>query len=165
MPVETALISLGTVAVRTATKLWLGDHKIAAELGGAAVDQLSAKLTKERDRRKFVRLMDDFAEAVVDRLEPIIETEFRTLAENDQLAAIEAVRDTFDGAALDDTDLFAADLDAGHLDPVDPPTGAQPDDIAVRGLHGVVRPAAARVLWLCHRDLPRTAVVLGERTD
>ncbi|WP_326835420.1 hypothetical protein VSH64_10895 [Amycolatopsis rhabdoformis] len=35
MPVETALIALGTVAVRTAAKLWLGDHEIAAEVGGA----------------------------------------------------------------------------------------------------------------------------------
>src|SRR4051812_9401856 len=42
MPVETALIALGTVAVRTATKLWLGDHKIAAEVGGVAVDQLAS---------------------------------------------------------------------------------------------------------------------------
>ncbi|MFS8101427.1 NACHT domain-containing protein [Lentzea alba] len=116
MPVETALISLGTVAVRTATKLWLGDHKVAAEVGAAAVDQLSLKLTKERDKRKLVRLMDNFAEAVVDRLEPIIEAEFRALKENEQLAAIDAVRDTFEEASLDDADLFAADLDAGHLD-------------------------------------------------
>ena len=116
MSIEAALITLGTVAVRTAAKLWLGDHKVAAEVGASAVDQLSGRLAKERDRRKFQRLMDDFAEAVVDRLEPIIDAEFRGLPENEQLAAIEAVRDTFAQAALDDGDLFAADLDAGHLD-------------------------------------------------
>ncbi|WP_328609537.1 NACHT domain-containing protein [Amycolatopsis sp. NBC_00345] len=116
MPVETALIALGAVAVRTATKLWLGEHKIVAEVGGAAVDQLSGQLTKERDRRRFKRLMDDFAEAVVDRIEPILDVEFRSLPEHEKLAAVEAVRDTFDLASLDDADLFAADLDAGHLD-------------------------------------------------
>ncbi|HTI22472.1 MAG TPA: NACHT domain-containing protein [Kutzneria sp.] len=116
MSIEAALITLGTVAVRTAAKLWLGDQKVAAEVGASAVDQLSGRLAKERDRRKFQRLMDDFAEAVVDRLEPIIDAEFRGLPENEQLAAIEAVRDTFAQAALDDGDLFAADLDAGHLD-------------------------------------------------
>ncbi|MEV7040716.1 NACHT domain-containing protein [Amycolatopsis sp. NPDC051061] len=116
MSVETALIALGTVAVRTATKLWLGEHKIASEVGGAVVDQLSGQLGKERDRRRFARLLDNFAEAVVDRIEPILEVEFRTLAENEKLASVEAVRNTFDMASLDDADLFAADLDAGHLD-------------------------------------------------
>ncbi|MBB4908846.1 NACHT domain-containing protein [Actinophytocola algeriensis] len=116
MSVEAGLIVLGTAAVRAATKLWLGDHAIAAEVGGAAVDHLVGQLTKERDRRKFKRLMEDFAEAVVDRIEPILDTEFRTLPEHEQLAAIDAVRDTFDKASLADDDLFAADLDAGHLD-------------------------------------------------
>ncbi|ROP41932.1 NACHT domain-containing protein [Saccharothrix texasensis] len=116
MSVEAALIALGTVAVRTATKLWLGDHKIAAEVGGAAVDHLSGQLTRERDRRKFARLLDNFADAVVDRIEPIIDAEFRALPEHERLAAIDAVRDTFDEVDLDDDDLFAADLDAGHLD-------------------------------------------------
>ena len=116
MSVEAALIAPGTVAVRTATKLWLGEHKIAAEVDGAAVDHLAGQLTGERDRRKFARLLENFAEAVVDRIEPIIDAEFRSLPENERLAAIDAVRDTFDQASLDDGDLFAADLDAGHLD-------------------------------------------------
>lgn len=114
--IEVGLIALGTVAVRAATKLWLGDNKIAAEVGGGAVDLLAGQLTKERDRRKFKRLMDNFAEAVVDRIEPILTAEFRSLPENEQLAAIDAVRDTFDQAFRGDDDLFAADLDAGRLD-------------------------------------------------
>lgn len=116
MPVETALIALGTVAVRTATKLWLGDHEIAAEVGAAVVDRLSGQLAKERDRRRLKRLLDNFAEAVVDRIEPIVDVEFRSLPEHEKLAAIEAVRETFALASVDDADLFAADLDAGHLD-------------------------------------------------
>lgn len=55
MGVDVALISLGTVAVRTATKLWLGDNKIAAEVGAGVVDLLSSRLTKEIDKRKLRR--------------------------------------------------------------------------------------------------------------
>ncbi|MFD9739519.1 NACHT domain-containing protein [Umezawaea sp. NPDC059074] len=116
MSIEAALISLGTVAVRTAAKLWLGDRKIAAEVTASAVDVLSGRLTKQLDQRKFNRMIDSFAEAVVERVEPIIDAEFRGLPENERLAAIDAVRDTFDQAPLVDADLFAADLDARHLD-------------------------------------------------
>lgn len=116
MTVEAALFSLGTAAVRAATKLWLGDHELAAEVGSNAVDQLSSRLTALRDKRKLDRLVENFAEAVVDRVDPILDNEFRELPENDRLAAVEAVRDTFDQAAFVGADLFAADLDAGHLD-------------------------------------------------
>ncbi|RAS68464.1 NACHT domain-containing protein [Lentzea atacamensis] len=116
MSLEAALIQLGTVAVRTAAKLWLGDQKVAAEVTASAVDVASARLTKHRDKRKFSRLMDDFAEAIAERLEPLVEVEFRSLPDNEKLAAIEAVRATFEEAPIVDSDLFAADLDAGHLD-------------------------------------------------
>ncbi|WP_143138718.1 NACHT domain-containing protein [Lentzea waywayandensis] len=116
MSLEAALIQLGTVAVRTAAKLWLGDQKVAAEVTASAVDVASARLTKHRDKRKFSRLMDDFAEAIAERLEPLVEVEFRSLSNNEKLAAIEAVRATFEEAPIVDSDLFAADLDAGHLD-------------------------------------------------
>lgn len=42
--------------------------------------------------------------------------EFRGLAENERFAALEALTTTFSAASLTDADLFAADLDAGHLD-------------------------------------------------
>ncbi|GLZ33400.1 hypothetical protein Lesp02_55880 [Lentzea sp. NBRC 105346] len=116
MSVEVALFSLGTVAVRTATKLWLGDNKIAAEVGASAVDVVSGKLASSRDKRKLNRLLENFAEAVALRLEPIIDAEFRSLPEHERLAALTAVSDTFEQASLRDKDLFAADLDAGHLD-------------------------------------------------
>jgi Leucine-rich repeat (LRR) protein len=116
MLVEAALIKLGTAAVRTAAKLWLGDQKIAAEVSASAVDFMSERLVSVRDKRKFNRMIDSFAEEVVNRVEPILEREFRGLEENERLATIEAVTDTFALASLADRDLFAADLDAGHLD-------------------------------------------------
>ena len=44
--------------------------------------------------------MDDFAEAVVDRIEPILDTEFHTLPEHEQPSAIDAVRDRRTGRHL-----------------------------------------------------------------
>jgi NACHT domain len=115
MAIESALIELGTAAVRAAAKLWLGSNQVAAEVGAGAIDLLSAKLATQRDRRKFNRMIENFVEAVADRIEPIVEVEFRTLPENERLAAIEAVRDTFEHAHLVDDDLFASDVDARHL--------------------------------------------------
>ncbi|MBB4674589.1 NACHT domain-containing protein [Crossiella cryophila] len=116
MLVETALLKLGTAAVRTAAKLWLADDKIAAEVGASAVDLVSERFGSQRDKRRFARMVETFAEAVVDRLEPIIDTEFAGLPEHERTAAVLAVQDTFEQAALVDKDLFAADLDARHLD-------------------------------------------------
>ncbi|WHT19156.1 NACHT domain-containing protein [Crossiella sp. CA-258035] len=113
---EAALLKLGTAAVRTATKLWLADDKVAAEVGANAVDLVSERFGNQRDKRRFARMLETFAEAVVDRLEPVIEAEFAALPEHERAAAVHAVQDTFEQAALVDKDLFAADLDARHLD-------------------------------------------------
>ncbi len=96
-------------------KLWLGDHEVAAEVGSSAVELLSERLGGVRDRRKFNRMIENFAEAVADRLDPVTR-EFHQLPEHERLATIEAVKDTFEKAALVDADLFAADLDASHLE-------------------------------------------------
>ncbi|MEV6902174.1 hypothetical protein [Amycolatopsis sp. NPDC051372] len=47
---------------------------------------LSGQLTKERGRRRLKRVLDIFAEAVVDRIEPIVDVEFRSLPEHEKLA-------------------------------------------------------------------------------
>jgi hypothetical protein len=61
-------------------------------------------------------MVDHFTDAVAERLSPIMDIEFRGLPENERLAAIEAVRDTFEHARLDHDDLFASDLDSRYLD-------------------------------------------------
>jgi hypothetical protein len=127
---EAALVSLGSAAVRSATKLWLGDKSIAAAVSSDAVDLLAGRLTTHLGKRKLHRIMEHFTDAVAERIAPMMEVEYRDLPDNERLAAIEAVRDTFESAALDNEDLFAVDLDARRLD---------------RHLRGKV-PAAARDL-------------------
>jgi NACHT conflict system protein/NACHT domain-containing protein len=115
MTVEIVLLQLGTAAVRAAARLWLGDNKVAAEVGVSAVDMLSSRLSSERDRRKLRRLVEGFEESIVDRLEPLIVNEFKKLPDNEREAAILALADTFRKVPLDHSDLFSVDLDAGRL--------------------------------------------------
>ncbi|MFC6088755.1 NACHT domain-containing protein [Saccharothrix lopnurensis] len=116
MGVEAVLIPLGASVVRSALKLWLGDKSVTAAAGGTGVDLLERRLTNALDQRKLRRVAEQFTDAVVERVQPIVDTEYRRLPEHERLAAIEAVRETFEEAALDHDDLFAADLDARRLD-------------------------------------------------
>ncbi|MEV4150876.1 NACHT domain-containing protein [Amycolatopsis sp. NPDC049691] len=116
MSIEAALVGLGAAAVRSATKLWLGDKTIAAAVGDNVVEQLAGRLNTHLTQRKLHRMIEHFTDAVAERLTPMMEFEYRDLRENERLAAIEAVRATFEQAGLDNDDLFAADLDARRLD-------------------------------------------------
>jgi hypothetical protein len=114
--VENLLIGLCAAAVGAATKLCLADNPIAAEVGGRAVDWLAGRLSSARDRRRFHRLVEHLEETALERLEPIVEHEFRGLPEHERAAAIQAVTDAVDQASLSGEDLFAADLSAKHLE-------------------------------------------------
>lgn len=113
---ETALIVLGTAVAKTACGIWLGESRLANEIGNSAIDQAVARLTGTREKRQFRRFWDQAAENIGAHLEPLIDVEFRDLPENEKLAAIDAVRLTFEKAALTEADLFKLDLDAGFLD-------------------------------------------------
>src|SRR3954469_9783060 len=112
---EASAISLTTAVVKAATKIWLGDRPIAADASAKVFDLLEKQVTGLNDRRKLRLLFTNLESRVGDRLLPFIDVEFRGLPENDRVAAVDAVRDTFDRAALTDDDLFATDLDAAFL--------------------------------------------------
>lgn len=109
-------LALGAAVVKSAMKLWLSDQAIAADASASAVDALVRKLNSVRDQRKLQRLFDQLEETVADRLAPLLEREFRSLDEGEHEAAVSAVRETLEKAALTDQDLFDLDLDAGYLD-------------------------------------------------
>jgi hypothetical protein len=116
MAFQVALIQLSTTAIRAAAKLWLGDRPIAADVSASAIDLLSDRLQNQMDKRRLYRMMEQMADTVAERLEPILETEFRSLKENEKTAAILAVSDTIKRTSLRDDALFASDLDAIYLD-------------------------------------------------
>ncbi|VVJ23087.1 Uncharacterised protein [Amycolatopsis camponoti] len=115
MSLEASAIALTTAVVKAAAKLWLGDRPIAADATAKAFDLLEKQVTGLNDRRKLHLLFTNLESRVADRLLPFIDVEFRALPENERAAAVDAVHDTFDRAALTDEDLFDADLDAGYL--------------------------------------------------
>ncbi|MDG4834589.1 NACHT domain-containing protein [Solwaraspora sp. WMMD1047] len=112
---ETAAFVLGTAVAKTACGLWLGDHKLANEIGNSFIDHAVARVTGLRQQRQVERIWSHIADLVADRVEPLVETEYRTLPEHERIAAIDAVRDTFAAAALTERDLFRLDLDANYL--------------------------------------------------
>jgi hypothetical protein len=77
MSIEAALVALGAAAVRSATKLWLGDRSVAAAVGSDAVDLLAKRLTTRISERKLRRMIEDFTDAVAERITPMMEYEYR----------------------------------------------------------------------------------------
>jgi hypothetical protein len=116
MAVEIALIQLATTAVRSAVKLWLGDRSVAEDAAESAIDILSDRLQSQMDKRRFYRMMEQIADTIAERLQPMLQTEFRTLEDNEKTAAILAVSDTIKRAPLRGDELFATDLDPIFLD-------------------------------------------------
>lgn len=114
--VETAAVALGAAVVRSAAKLWLGDRSIAADVTAKAIELLSGRMTGALEQRRTRRVFEQLEEVLAERLQPLLAYEFGQLDDAEQQATVDAVRKTFDEAALTDEDLFAFDLDAGYLD-------------------------------------------------
>lgn len=111
-----AAITLGAAVVKAAFSVWFGDARLASEVGNTAIDLAAQKLTSERERRRLQRVRDETADLIADRVQPLVEREFADLPAHERHAAVDAVRDTFEAAALTEDDLFKQDLDAGYLD-------------------------------------------------
>jgi NACHT conflict system protein/NACHT domain-containing protein len=114
--IETAVIALGVVVAKAVCGVWLGESKVAGAVVENVIDLAVRRLISVREQRRFRRLWDQAAELVADRLEPLLAHEYRDLSENERLAAVDAVRSTFESAELTEADLFRQDLDAGFLD-------------------------------------------------
>jgi hypothetical protein len=110
--IEGAAISLGTVVVKSACKIWLGDRPFAADVTSDLVDALAGRVNSKFDQRRISRFFDDCSDIVAKRLAALIDVEFRSIPDNERAAALLAVRDTFARTALTDEALFDADLDA-----------------------------------------------------
>jgi len=110
--IETAAISLGTVVVKSASKIWLGDRPFAADVSSNLVDALADRVTSQFDQRRISRFFDDCSDIVAKRLAALIDAEFRSVPDNERAAALLAVREAFVRTALTDEALFDADLDA-----------------------------------------------------
>lgn len=113
---EQTTFALGAAVVKGVCGIWLGGNPIATSVSNSIIDAVAGQLRTEREQRQFKRARDQIAELVAERVETMLEREFRTLPEYERLAAIHAVKEVFESAQLTDDDLFARDLDAGYMD-------------------------------------------------
>jgi hypothetical protein len=111
---EVAAISLGAAVAKAACGVWLGDNRLASGAGVGVVELAAQRLTSVVEQRRFRRAWEETAELIAERVLAL--RELREMPVNEQEAAIDAVRDTFEAAALTEDDLFKQDLDAGYLD-------------------------------------------------
>jgi hypothetical protein len=89
------------------------------------VDAFAGMTASRFDQRRIARFFDDCTDVVAKRLVQLMNTEFRGVPDNEQNAALLAVRDSFVRARLDDEALFRADLDARLVERQLRPAAAQ----------------------------------------
>jgi NACHT domain len=113
---EAAVISLGTIVVKSACKLWMGDREWADDMTSDLVDVFAGRFSRGLDQRRAERFLGSCADKVAARLDSLLQAEFRGVPGNEREAAVLAVTATFARARLDDEALFQADLDAGLVE-------------------------------------------------
>lgn len=110
-----AAIALSTQVVKSAARLWLGDGA-AADMTDTLADLLAGRVTDAIDQRRLNRMFEGFVVEVAAKARKADNPPFRGLPDNERIAAISAVAETFGFAAFDDDSLFSVDLDARRLE-------------------------------------------------
>ncbi|MEV5538171.1 NACHT domain-containing protein [Saccharopolyspora shandongensis] len=150
------------------TTAWLSRAKAENRRGAELSELIALRFAglRERDRRNLRRKLEEVGEIAGERLEELCAREFSDLADNDRLAALDAVVDVLDEADLSDTTFFRADLD-----PVDLAKDVQRQIQSPAGLGEPARALFDRALGICcvqlvHlvRELPEFDSRLGEES-
>jgi NACHT N-terminal Helical domain 1 len=115
MPLAAAATGIGKQVVTHAVRTWWGARRERAERDAELIELVLLGVRDHFQRRKLVRQLEDLADQIAERLRPIYEYDFRTVPENELVAALLAVVDALQGADLTDATLFAVDVDARKL--------------------------------------------------
>lgn len=114
--IETLTLSLGGAVARSLLKIWLRDREIA-QCAGLSLAELADRGTRNfLQRRSIERSFERVAEEVAGKLAPFMEAEFREVDPGEVTAAAIAAGETIDAARLDDSVLFATDLEPLRLE-------------------------------------------------
>ncbi|QNP69987.1 NACHT domain-containing protein [Streptomyces roseirectus] len=116
MSVEVAAVRLGQTVATSAVRLWLGGRRTEQERRAGMGELIRLRVPGLRARRSVERQFEEIADAVAARVEPLLAHEFAGLAENERLAAVQAVTDTFGRADLSDASVFESDADPVELE-------------------------------------------------
>ncbi|MGH3899863.1 MAG: NACHT domain-containing protein [Pseudonocardiaceae bacterium] len=115
MPLGTAATGIGKQVVTHAVRTWLGARRARAERDAELIDLVRISVPDHFRQRRLVRQLEELADQIAERLRPVYEHDFRTVDENERVAALLAVVDALEAAELTDDTLFAVDVDARKL--------------------------------------------------
>jgi hypothetical protein len=109
---ETAFLRAGGVVVKHVATAWLSRKKTENRRGAELTELIALRFggLRERDQRVLRRKLEEVGELAGERLEELCAREFADLADNERLAALDAVVDALDDADLSDTTFLGADL-------------------------------------------------------
>lgn len=114
--IETLTLTVGGAVARSLLKLWFRDEEIAQSIGLSITELAERGAGNFLERRSLIRSFDRVAEEVARKVAPFLEAEFRDLDEGEVKAAVIAAQETIDAARLDDSILFATDLEPLRLE-------------------------------------------------
>ncbi|AWT45690.1 MULTISPECIES: NACHT domain-containing protein [Streptomyces] len=128
MSAETAALRLGTTVARSAAQAWLGGRRREQERRMSMAELVELRVPGLPLQRRVTRQFEEIADAVLARLAPFIEREFRALDESGRRAVIDGVCDTIARADLSDAAILAADANPAEMvrritGSVEPPVG------------------------------------------
>jgi len=112
---ETLVFSLGGALTKAILKLWLPEKSLALAAGEGIVEALTKSGESTATARAVERLFRNLADDMAERLEQIIDSEFRQLPSSDREAAILAVAEVIGSLDLS-ASMMRANLDAGGLE-------------------------------------------------
>jgi hypothetical protein len=112
---EGVLLSVGKAVATRAASIWLDDRRLKQERTSDLSKLIQSRFSDRFQQRGVERQLESIADDVAQRLEPFRIAEFGGLPNNERLAALNAVIDTFMAADLGDESFFAADGDPIRL--------------------------------------------------
>ena len=115
MDFSVMLLTLGTQVVKSTCRLWLGDG-FAGDMSDTVTDLLRDQVQDAIERQKLQGMFNEFAVTVADKARRAGESRSRSLPENERVAAVQDVAETFERAELNSLTLFAVNLDARALE-------------------------------------------------
>ena len=74
---EILVDKIGTAIVQQLLRHWLGDHSPIGPAATAAAEVLQSQMADARSRRRLVRQLEEIADYIAVRIEPLIAIEFR----------------------------------------------------------------------------------------
>ncbi|MFI0467963.1 hypothetical protein ACH347_28115 [Saccharopolyspora sp. 5N102] len=113
---EAALLKIGGVIATAAGKGLLRSRQAAAERRLPLVELAGARGLGLLPQRRLRRQIDQLAEIIAERLEPLSGTELRDLADHERLAALDGVARAFEAADLSDERVLRADVSSAAVE-------------------------------------------------